>query len=200
MRRMLIGILMFTALVGSRIAQAAPEVGITPDMAAVTIETKDGPVEIKRVQDPNAVIAPDFAKTARKCPPFCIEPMIIAPGVVTVGELEVIQFLKDKKGVLVDARSQDWYLRGTIPGSTNIPYSEVATRLDELGCRKASDSWDCTGAKATLLFCNGPWCGQSPTAIHTMLKAGYPADKILYYRGGMQDWLILGLNTVEGSL
>jgi hypothetical protein len=25
------------------------------------------------------------------------------------------------------------------------------------------------------------------------LDAGYPADKILFYRGGIHDWIILGL-------
>jgi rhodanese-related sulfurtransferase len=38
------------------------------------------------------------------------------------------------------------------------------------------------------------WCGQSPTAIRAMIAAGYPAEKIQYYRGGMQDWRILGLS------
>ena len=28
----------------------------------------------------------------------------------------------------------------------------------------------------------------------TMLKLGYPADRIKWYRGGMQDWEILGLS------
>jgi hypothetical protein len=48
------------------------------------------------------------------------------------------------------------------------------------------------------LFCNGIWCGQSPTAIRNMIEAGYPADRISYYRGGMQVWRVLGL-TVTGE-
>ena len=28
---------------------------------------------------------------------------------------------------------------------------------------------------------------------------GYPAEKIKWYRGGMQDWEILGLATVKGK-
>jgi hypothetical protein len=31
-----------------------------------------------------------------------------------------------------------------------------------------------------------------------MIDAGYPADKIAYYRGGMQVWRLLGL-TVTGE-
>jgi rhodanese-related sulfurtransferase len=47
-----------------------------------------------------------------------------------------------------------------------------------------------------VFYCNGAWCGQSPTNIKTLLMLGYPANKIKWYRGGMQDWRMLGLTTV----
>jgi hypothetical protein len=31
--------------------------------------------------------------------------------------------------------------------------------------------------------------------MHAMVNNGFPPDKIYYYRGGMQDWLVLGLTT-----
>jgi rhodanese-related sulfurtransferase len=43
------------------------------------------------------------------------------------------------------------------------------------------------------LFCNGAWCGQSPASIRALLTMGYPQSKIKYYRGGMNDWKLLGL-------
>ena len=49
-------------------------------------------------------------------------------------------------------------------------------------------------AKTVVMFCNGPWCGQSPTNIKGLLKIGYPANKIKWYRGGMQDWEVLGFD------
>ena len=36
------------------------------------------------------------------------------------------------------------------------------------------------------------------TAIKAMRAAGFPAERILYYRDGMQAWKSLGLTTVEG--
>ncbi|MBU0654803.1 MAG: rhodanese-like domain-containing protein [Gammaproteobacteria bacterium] len=57
--------------------------------------------------------------------------------------------------------------------------------------------FDYSGAKTLVMFCNGMWCGQSPTNIKQLLKFGYPADKIKWYRGGMQDWSILGLTTAK---
>ncbi|MGD8569390.1 MAG: rhodanese-like domain-containing protein [Gammaproteobacteria bacterium] len=63
---------------------------------------------------------------------------------------------------------------------------------------KAADSpWDFTEAQDILLFCNGMWCGQSPTAIKNLLALGYPAEKIYYYRGGMQAWQSLGMTVYK---
>ena len=56
-----------------------------------------------------------------------------------------------------------------------------------------TEKWDFSNAKELLLWCNGPWCGQSPRAISGLLNAGYPAEKLYYYRGGMQMWQSLGL-------
>jgi len=176
----------------------AEGVRITKEIMSVTANTDDGKVEIKRNQDAKATINPAFAKTSRNCPPFCIQPMEVAPGVKTVGELEVVQYI-DKGGLIVDARTVEWHVRGTIPGAKNIPFTQVADRLDELDCKKGV-KWDCSNAKQVLLFCNGLWCGQSPTAIRAMLREGYPADKILYYRNGMQGWESVGLTVVEGGL
>lgn len=69
--------------------------------------------------------------------------------------------------------------------------------LVKLGLKDASRSpWDYSNAKDILLWCNGMWCGQSPRAIKNLLKQQYPANKIYYYRGGMQSWQILGLTVV----
>lgn len=57
--------------------------------------------------------------------------------------------------------------------------------------------WDFSKAKDILLWCNGPWCGQSPRAIRALAALGYPTEKIFYYRGGMQTWKIMGLTVLE---
>lgn len=180
------------------IAQAEP-VGITKDMMSVEVQTPDGPVEISRVQDNEAVIEGEFAKIARPCPNFCIQPIIPAEGVTPIGELEILEFLNDPEVVVVDGRVRRDFAGGAIPGAVNIPYTEAADRLGELGCEPDFDGWICDGedVKAVALYCNGPWCGQSPTAARRMIEAGYPADKIYYYRGGMQNWRMLGLTVSD---
>ncbi|MGR3362635.1 MAG: rhodanese-like domain-containing protein [Maritimibacter harenae] len=180
------------------IAQAEP-VGITKDMMSVEVQTPDGPVEISRVQDNEAVIEGEFAKIARPCPNFCIQPIIPAEGVTPIGELEILEFLNDPEVVVVDGRVRRDFAGGAIPGAVNIPYTEAADRLGELGCEPDFDGWICDGedVKSVALYCNGPWCGQSPTAARRMIEAGYPADKIYYYRGGMQNWRMLGLTVSD---
>jgi rhodanese-related sulfurtransferase len=176
---------------------AADPVGIASGMHDTTIETSDGPVTIGRIQDNANTVEGEWALTSRACPPFCIQPMVPADGVNTIGELELIEMLRDPDAIVVDSRVVPNFESGSIPGAINIPYTEAKDRLDELGCEVDFDGFDCENAKPVVLFCNGPWCGQSPTAARRMIEAGYPADLIHYYRGGMQVWRMLGLTVTE---
>ncbi len=215
-------------------AALALDVKITENRETVTVQDHGKPFVIQREQDPEHMVDPAWAKTARKCPPFCLQPEQPVPGVHTVGELEVMDFMEQKvnkgTGVLIDARLPSWYLQGTIPGSVNIPFTifgevptaaDVTKALTYLGAVRRTNTggiqrvlekrfadwgwfgadlktayWDFTNAKEILLWCNGPWCGQSPRAIKNLVKLGYPRDRIFYYRGGMQMWKVMGLSTV----
>jgi rhodanese-related sulfurtransferase len=186
---------MILAVLGG--AANAQEVAIAKGVPSVTVETPGGPVEIGRVQDTGNAVTGEWARTSRPCPEFCIQPMTPAPGVTTIGELELLDMLQDPEAVVVDSRTPDWFRGGTIPGAVNIPYTYVVDELGRLGCAVDFEGWDCSGAQPVALFCNGLWCGQSPTAIRNMIEAGYPADRIHYYRGGMQSWRVLGLTVTE---
>lgn len=186
-----------TMAAGTAMAETA--VNITKDMPSVTVETANGPVEISRIQDTGNEISGEWALTSRPCPNFCIQPNSPAEGTTTIGELELIAMLQDSEAMVVDSRTRDWFEGGTIPGAISIPYTYVVDELGQLGCEPDFDGWDCTNAKQVALFCNGIWCGQSPTAIRNMIGAGYPADRIYYYRGGMQIWRLLGLTVVGGE-
>jgi rhodanese-related sulfurtransferase len=112
-----------------------------------------------------------------------IRPIEVARGVRTVGELEVIRHIE--RGLpLIDSRLPDFFAAGSIPAAVSVPHTETARRLAEFD-----------PAVETVLFCNGPQCGATPDSIAALLAAGHPADRILYYRGGMHDWLTLGLPT-----
>jgi rhodanese-related sulfurtransferase len=171
------------------------------------------PVTIQREQDVSATIRAEYAITARKCPPYCIQPMQLAAGVETLGELEVLDCLKrihagESQLMVVDSRTPDWYAKGTIPGAVNIPYAQnmagqptdlpgvKKTLIELFGVKEAAGIYDFSAAYTLAIFCNGPWCGQTPNYIRTLLALGYPASKLKWYRGGMQDWCSLGLTVI----
>ncbi|MBV0911016.1 rhodanese-like domain-containing protein [Anianabacter salinae] len=184
--------LFLSALVAAPL-HAEDAVNISPGVASVSVETPRGPVEISRIQDTSNVITGEFARTSRDCPNFCIQPMEPAPGVRTIGELELLDALQDPDVTVIDSRVRPDWQTGTIPGAVSMPYTEMADRLHELGCEPDFDGFICDDAGQIVLFCNGPWCGQSPTAIRRIIEAGYPAERISYYRWGMQGWRMLGL-------
>ena len=209
------GIALGAMVLGVGGAEAAKDnirVKIAPGIPYVDITIGGRTMRIMRNQDPKHRVTNSYTKTSRACPPFCIQPMSPAPGVRTVGELELLDFLKKKvetgKGVLIDARIPAWHKKGTIPGAVNIPFTLLDKRnpyrdriLMVLGARKLEDgTWDFGNARDLLLFCNGPWCGQSPHAIRNLIAAGYPPEKLYYYRGGMQSWQLLGLTVVKPNI
>ena len=136
-----------------------------------------------------------------------ISPIKIAPGIETYGELEVIDFMKraqtDESLLLVDARMLEWYEKRTIPTSINMPFKSFDPKnadfeivLDTAGVEVDEGVYDFSGAKTLLLYCNGIWCPQSVWAIQNLLKIGYPKEKLLWYRGGMNSWTSLNLTTI----
>lgn len=105
-------------------------VGITPSIMSVTINVDGKKVEVKRNQDNDNLINPAFSKTSRACPPFCIQPMKLGNGVETIGEVEVVDYIKkmskgDESIALIDSRTPIWLVRGTIPGAINVSWLDL---------------------------------------------------------------------------
>jgi rhodanese-related sulfurtransferase len=192
----------------------AAVVNITGDIESVTVKHGDKDVKIMRNQNQKNTVNPAFAKTSRKCPPFCIQPATLGPGVETIAELELLDYLKRKSEgddsiLVIDSRTSAWVAKGTIPGAINIPWTSLnqAKGADPISIGEILQErfnamnleglWDFSGARTLIMFCNGMWCGQTPDNIRSLLGFGYPANKIKWYRGGMQSWELLGLTTAK---
>jgi rhodanese-related sulfurtransferase len=139
-------------------------------------------------------------------------PMQLHEDIMTYGELEVLAFMKqmqtDDSMMLIDGRKQDWYDYRTIPGAINMPFHHFKEResfefefehaLRMLGVKIQTDeTLDFTQVKTIVVFCNGPWCNQSVAMIEALVEIGYPAEKISWYRGGMQTWLAAGMTSTR---
>ncbi len=139
-----------------------------------------------------------------------LQPISIDKDIKTVGELEVLKHIKSieenpEKYILIDARKANWYKQITIPTATNLPYNEIkydedfkedfTYMLNILNIKKNKHGLDFSKVKTALIFCNGSWCIQSSRAIFKLIDLGYPKEKLLWYRGGLQDWLAYGMTT-----
>ncbi|MFT4607423.1 MAG: rhodanese-related sulfurtransferase [Chitinophagales bacterium] len=210
--RIYTGLIMFMVSFLASTSYAA-NVNITAEIESVNVQLGQNQVVIKRNQNLNNTINPAFAKTSRQCPPFCIQPANLAAGVDTIAELEVLDYLQqmtngDDSVLIIDTRLTNWVAKGTIPGAINIPWSELDSKQgadsisiggilqEKLNARNLSGLWDYTTARTLVLFCGGIWCGEASNSIMNLLKYGYPAHKIKWYRGGMQGWESLGLTTI----
>ncbi len=142
------------------------------------------------------------------CPEHCIEPTIAAPGVVTLTELDVLSYMQGAvsqgTGILVDTRLPDDFASGSLPGTISVPALTLISNnpyledlLLALGARGEMGAMDFSGAFDLLVFDEGPWSPTARLAIERLLAAGYPTEKISYYRGGLQMWRVLGLSVTQ---
>ena len=156
-----------------------------------------------RHEDKELLIQRTTKKRNHTCPPFCIQPMNIEK-VKSVGELEVLEFIKvlkkKKSKLLIDARSNTRYRTHTIPGAINIPFTMLKDGnryqkkvLTLLGAKQHSNQWDFSKVPTLLIFGHSDEESQANQAIKSLLKLSYPANRILYYRGGLSAWKRLGL-------
>ncbi len=140
------------------------------------------------------------------CPSKCLQPMQAASGIATIGELEVLDFLDSfasrGRGLLVDARLPEGFAAGTIPGAVNVPFATVQPDnpyRDDLLNALGVQGNDFSNAFSLVFFAGGADADEAPRALRSLLDAGYPAEKLSYYRGGLKSWLALGLTTVVGQ-
>ncbi len=190
-------------------AAVAQDVRLTETRANATFSLNGQTFTIARVQDQSHRLTGDYTRTSRACPPACIQPMSAARGVDTGAELELLDFLKSHveagSGLLIDARLPGAFSAAAIPGAVNVPSRTVDLDnpyrpdiLRALGAIPvAGGQFDFSGALDLMIYCDGPWSGTSRVMIRNLLDAGYPPEKITYYRAGMQGWVSLGLATAR---
>ena len=107
-----------------------------PNSLEIGISVDVGSHKIMRNQNNKNTVNPAFAKTSRPCPPFCVQPMQLRPGIETIGEQEIIHYaVMQSKGqrmpdgseiMVIDSRTPDWTAKGMIPGAVNIPWTALS--------------------------------------------------------------------------
>lgn len=150
-----------------------------------------------------------ITRSGPPCPPSCLQPMTAAPRVETLGEVEVIAFLQGPfsagLGLVVDVRAPALFSAGSVPGAVNVPAVTFhpdnpyrADLLSALGVTAAGTAPDFTDALTLLVLGSGPDDALAGETLGHLIAAGYPPEKVKYYRGGVSTWQVLGLDVSEG--
>jgi rhodanese-related sulfurtransferase len=100
-------------------------------------------------------------------------------GIVPVDRDTVKILMRDKNVLVVDARPDNAYVRGRIPGAINFPEEDFDQRIKAF---KDSVPLD----RPLLTYCSGVECQASELLSKELLKAGY--KYIRWYQGGWYDW------------
>jgi rhodanese-related sulfurtransferase len=149
-----------------------------------------------------------FASLKASCDPHCVAPALVAVGIETVIEPQLLEFMVEavgrNTGLLVDARMPADRALGFIPGSVSLPHQMLAElndirtqTLKALGARTFEDVYNFADAQTLMVYDNGPSQNDAGLLVAHLLEVGYPPEKIRYYRGGMQVWSVLALTVQE---
>ena len=99
---------------------------------------------------------------------------------------------QDGRIIFVDARNQDDYQEGHIPGAYELdpyhPEKEMGTVLPI-----------CQAAEKVVVYCTGGDCEDSDTAALLLQDAGVPDQKLFVYGGGFTEWEAAHLPVETGA-
>ena len=99
---------------------------------------------------------------------------------------QAVQLFHDshlKPGVIVfiDARDEEHYLGGHIPGAYEFdPYHPEKYFPGVMPA--------CRAAEQIVVYCHGGECDDSQSAAHLLREVGIPVRKLFIYAGGITDW------------
>lgn len=202
-----IGVLAVGLVLVAAAAAEAQQVRLTEDIARFRFQFEGRTHDVARSAAPDRALLSRLVPGRIVCPPACLTPLTLSPGVETVGELEVLDFMRDSVemggGLIIDARAPDAFEAGSIPGAVNLPVTIFTNAesnpffgpvMQNLGGQPQQDGrWNLARALDLVVFCENSACASAPRAVEALLEIGYPARRLRFYRGGMEAWLSRGL-------
>ncbi|MHC4064752.1 MAG: rhodanese-like domain-containing protein [Planctomycetota bacterium] len=83
--------------------------------------------------------------------------------------------------IFVDARDDDGFMDGHIPGAYQLDHYRAEQYLPDL-------LPVAMGADRVIVYCNGGDCEDSIFASGDLLEQGVPRESLFLYEGGMKEW------------
>jgi rhodanese-related sulfurtransferase len=105
-------------------------------------------------------------------------PEIAKPGYTIISLSQLQRLLRERHGILIDARNGDEYTRGHIEGARNIPALDTDRHIEEL----------ITIPRDTLMiiYCNGPECDLGHVLVDFLRVLEF--TNLVIYEDGWDGW------------
>jgi rhodanese-related sulfurtransferase len=94
--------------------------------------------------------------------------------------------------VFIDARNDEHYQEGHIPGAYQLDHFYPERYL-------AATLPVCQTAEQILIYCNGGACDDSLQTAIFLRDAGIPRERLFIYAGGITEWTAKGLPVETGA-
>lgn len=94
--------------------------------------------------------------------------------------------------IMIDARDDDHYLEGHIPGAYQLDHYRSERYLPDLVPI-------CQNATRIVVYCNGGDCEDSKLATEDLMFEGIDPTKLYVYEGGITEWRGAGLPVEAGQ-
>ena len=102
----------------------------------------------------------------------------------TVEATDIMEIWKSGEAIFLDARSEDMYAKGRIPGAFSLPYTSFKDGMPELIDYLPRD-------QLLVIYCDGADCHASPIVYDKLLEYGFEKEFLRIFNGGWNDWIEL---------
>jgi rhodanese-related sulfurtransferase len=115
-----------------------------------------------------------------------------AAAVTTAPEIRKISLEQAQQVVgsgipILDARSQEDFLAGHIPGAVSLPYYDMGSYLDRVLPLLSTN-------QPVMIYCSEASCADAELLARSIFDLGY--SNLLVFKGGFKAWVTAGL-TIE---
>lgn len=115
-----------------------------------------------------------------------VEKQLAAEGLQFIDSKHVAEFFNDPAKelrliIFVDARDDEHFLAGHIPGAYQLDHYHPENYLAQVLPA-------CQVAQKIVVYCKGGTCEDSEQTAIFLRDAGIPADRLFVYAGGFDDW------------
>jgi rhodanese-related sulfurtransferase len=105
---------------------------------------------------------------------------------------EILDLWRSGEAIFIDARSEDQYAKGHVPGAISIPYKSFESGFPDAVEILPKD-------QQLVVYCDGADCHASQAVYDHLLELGFNKENMKIFSGGWTDWEAMGAEVEKGE-